>query len=260
MKVAILCGGFGTRIRDVSDEVPKPMIPVGRLPILWHLMKYYASFGHTDFILCLGYKGQVIRDFFLNYEANTRDFTISLGDEDQIEFHTRHSESNWKITFAETGPDSLTGTRIKRIDKYLLGESNFMLTYGDGLSTVDLSALETFHVQKDRVLTVTGVRPPSRFGELVAGNDGLISEFNEKPQAADGRISGGFFVCKSEIFKYLNNSEDLVFEQGPMKTLVKDRQAVVFEHDGFWQCMDTNRDWQYLNELVSTGKAPWINW
>jgi len=260
MRVVILCGGFGTRIRDVSDEVPKPMIPVGRLPILWHLMKYYASFGHTDFILCLGYKGQVIKDFFLNYEANTRDFTITLGGESQIEFHTRHSEPNWKITLAETGLDSLTGTRIKKIEKYLAGESNFMLTYGDGLSTVDLAALEKFHVQKDRVLTVTGVRPPSRFGELVAGNDGLISEFNEKPQAADGRISGGFFVCKSEIFKYLNDREDLVFEQGPMKTLVSDKQAVVFEHDEFWQCMDTNRDWQYLNELVSTGKAPWINW
>jgi glucose-1-phosphate cytidylyltransferase len=260
MKTVILCGGYGTRIRDLSDNLPKPMIPVGRYPILWHLMKYYAAFGHKDFILCLGYKGQVIKDFFLNYEAQTRDCTVTLGAKRSVEFHTNHEEADWRVTLAETGLDAMTGARVRKIRHYLGDDEHFMLTYGDGLSTVDLHRLLEFHKQHGRIVTITGVRPPGRFGELMADQKGLVTEFNEKPQATGGRISGGFFVCRRALFDYLDDREDLVLEQEPMRALVRDRQLAVYEHDGFWQCMDTNRDWQYLNKVIEDGRAPWVTW
>jgi len=259
MKVVILCGGYGTRIRDVTENIPKPMITIGRLPILWHIMKYYASFGHREFILCLGYKSSVIKDFFLNYDAHTKDFTIELGRKDEIIFHTDHDELNWKVTLAETGVEAMTGARIKRIQKYITEDEKFMLTYGDGVGDVNLDALIHFHQGHGRCLTVTGVRPPGRFGELVH-LDGVITEFNEKPQATGGRISGGFFVANSNIFDYLIDDEKLVFEQEPLRNLVKDRQIMVFEHDGFWQPMDTSREYQLLNSLYSRGDAPWVRW
>lgn len=258
MKVVILCGGYGTRIRDVAEDIPKPMMPIGRYPILWHIMKYYASHGHRDFVLCLGYKGHVIKDFFLNYEARTNDFTIALGRRDEISFHSEHSEADWRVTLAETGLDAMTGARIHRIRKYVADE-DFMLTYGDGVGDIDIDTLTRFHAGHGRVLTVTGVRPPGRFGELVH-EDGVIAEFNEKPQATGGRISGGFFVATSKIFDYLSDDEDLVFEQQPMRSLVGDRQVMVFEHDGFWQPMDTSREYQLLNSLYNKGKAPWVRW
>lgn len=258
MKVVILCGGFGTRIRDVADNVPKPMIPIGRYPVLWHIMKSYSSWGYKDFVLCLGYKGEVLKDFFLNYEAATRDFTISLGRHRNIEFHTAHDESDWTVTLADTGSAAMTGARIRRIRKYIGDDENFLLTYGDGVADVDLDRLVAFHREHGRVLTVTGVRPPGRFGELMADSHGLVTEFNEKPQATGGRISGGYFVCRRELFDYLGDREDLTFEQEPMRALVKDRQLAVYEHDGFWQCMDTYRDWQYLNGLWEAGDAPWV--
>lgn len=256
MKVVILCGGYGTRIRDVSDNIPKPMIPIGRFPILWHIMKYYASYGHRDFVLCLGYKSHVIKDFFLNYEAHTKDFTIDLGRKDSITFHNNHGESDWRVTLAETGLEAMTGARIKRIQQYV-GDEDFMLTYGDGVGNVDLDALHAYHCGHGRALTVTGVRPPGRFGELIH-SDGVITEFNEKPQAAGGRISGGYFVATSKIFNYLSDDEDLVFEQQPMRDVVADRQLMVFEHDGFWQPMDTSREYQLLNSLYDKGEAPWV--
>jgi glucose-1-phosphate cytidylyltransferase len=260
LKVVILCGGYGTRIRDVADNIPKPMIPVGRYPILWHIMKYYAQNQHKDFVLCLGYKSDVIKDFFLNYEALTRDFTISLGGSKAIEFHTKHDESDWQITLAETGLNAMTGARIKRVKKYVGDEENFMLTYGDGLGDVDIDKLLEFHKSHGKILTVTGVRPPGRFGELRADSSGQITEFNEKPQATGGRISGGFFVCRKEIFEYLDEREDLVFEQEPMRRLVEAGQMMVYEHDGFWQPMDTNREFQLLNSLYEQGEAPWVIW
>lgn len=258
MRVVILCGGYGTRIRDVADNIPKPMIPIGRFPILWHIMKYYASYGHRDFVLCLGYKSHVIKDFFLNYEAHTKDFTIDLGRKGEITFHTDHDESDWKVTLAETGIEAMTGARIKRIHKYV-GDEDFMLTYGDGVGDIDLDALLKYHQGHGRALTVTGVRPPGRFGELVH-NDGVITEFNEKPQAAGGRISGGFFVATPKIFDYLEDDDSLVFEQRPMRALVAGRQLMVFEHDGFWQPMDTSREYQLLNSLYHEGRAPWVRW
>jgi glucose-1-phosphate cytidylyltransferase len=256
MKVIILCGGFGTRIRDVADNIPKPMIPIGRNPILWHIMKYYASYGHKDFILCLGYKGQVIKDFFLNYEAHTKDFTIELGRTGAIQYHTDHDESDWRVTLADTGLEAMTGARIAKVRKYI-GDEDFMLTYGDGVGDIDLEQLLSFHRNHGKALTVTGVRPPGRFGELMA-EKGQVVEFNEKPQATGGRISGGFFVASPKLFSYLDDREDLVFEKGPMRKLVSDGQMMVFEHDGFWQPMDTNREYQILNSLYEEGSAPWV--
>jgi glucose-1-phosphate cytidylyltransferase len=260
LKVVILCGGYGTRIRDVADNIPKPMIPVGRFPILWHIMKYYACYGHKDFVLCLGYKSQAIKDFFLNYEAHIKDFTIDLGGKAAVQFHTDHSESDWRVTLAETGLNALTGARVRRAQKYLGDEDSFMLTYGDGVGDVDLDRLLAFHNSHGKALTVTGVRPPGRFGELLNDANGKVIEFNEKPQATGGRISGGFFVCRKELFDYLDDREDLMFEKEPMARLVKDGQLMVFEHDGFWQPMDTHREYQLLNDLFESGKAPWVKW
>ena len=260
MKTVILCGGYGTRIRDVSDDLPKPMIPIGGLPILWHVMKYYASYSFKDFVLCLGYKGRAIKDFFLNYEAYTRDCRVTLGRNQSIEFHTNHEETDWRITLAETGLETMTGGRVRKIQKYISNDEHFLLTYGDGVSNVDLNALLEFHQHHGRILTVTGVRPLGRFGEIMADEEGLVTEFNEKPQATEGRISGGFFVCRRELFDYLDDRDNLVFEQEPMKALVRDRQLAVYEHDDFWQCMDTYRDWQFLNKLLEQEQAPWVIW
>lgn len=260
MKVVILCGGQGTRIRDVSDSIPKPMIPIGDFPILWHLMKYYAAWGHKQFILCLGYKGQVIKDFFLNYEAHTNDFTLTLGRNKSIEYHDEHAESDWKVTLADTGLNAMTGARVKKVQRHLAGEQDFMLTYGDGVGDIDLDKLLAFHRSHGKVLTVTGVRPPGRFGELMGDATGKVTEFNEKPQASGGRISGGFFVCRGKIFDYLDDREDLVFEVEPMQKLVRDGQMMVYEHDGFWQPMDTYRDYLYLNRLWDKEGAPWMKW
>jgi glucose-1-phosphate cytidylyltransferase len=258
MKVVILAGGYGTRIRDVANNIPKPMIPIGPYPILWHIMKTYAYFGHKDFIVCLGYKGEIIKEFFLNYEARTKDFTISLGKKDAIDFHTDHDESDWNVTLADTGLKSMTGARISRIKNYV-GNEDFMLTYGDGVGDVDIEALLEFHRSHGKALTVTGVRPPGRFGELV-NVDGCVTEFNEKPQATGGRISGGYFIANSRIFDYLNDDEDLVFEEEPMRKLVADGELMVYEHDKFWQPMDTSREYSLLNELYNKGAAPWVKW
>lgn len=260
MKVVILCGGMGTRIRDVADNIPKPMISVGSYPILWHIMKYYSLFGHNEFILCLGYQGKVIKDFFLNYKVNTSDFTIKLGSQEPVHFHNKIDEKDWKITFAETGEKSMTGARIRKIEKYIENDQTFMLTYGDGLSDIDINQLIGFHQNHDRILTLTGVRPAGRFGEIKCTNEGVISEFNEKPQAAEGRINGGFFVCNRRLFDYLNGNDDLIFEKEPMMKLVKDQQLMQFNHDGFWQPMDTLREYVLLNSLYNGNNAPWKKW
>lgn len=259
MKIVILAGGFGTRIRDVAEDIPKPMIPIGPYPILWHIMKYYASFGHHDFVLCLGHKGNAIREFFLNYEAYTRDVTLELGKFAAVSFHNSHAESNWKVTLANTGLNAMTGARISRIARYI-DDDDFMLTYGDGVCDVNLDALIDFHKSHGKVLTVTGVRPPGRFGELGYSTEGLVTEFNEKPQATGGRISGGYFVASRRLFNYLGENEDLVFEQEPMRRLVMEKNLMVFEHDGFWQPMDTSREYVFLNEIYSRGEAPWARW
>jgi len=257
VKVVILAGGYGTRIRDVAEDIPKPMIPIGPYPILWHIMKTYSKFGITDFIICLGYRGQVIKDFFLNYEAFTRDFTISLGDKGEVVYHNKHDEHNWNITLADTGLRSMTGSRISRIKKYLNNE-DFMITYGDGVSDINIDKLINFHNSHNKLLTVTGVRPPGRFGEMNSDSSGEVLEFNEKPQAHAGRISGGYFVASPKLFDYLDGDESLVFEQEPLSKIVKDKELMMYRHDGFWQPMDTSREYQLLNSLYDSGKAPWI--
>lgn len=258
MKTVILCGGFGTRIKNTTEDVPKPMNLIGNYPILWHIMKYYAYWGHKEFILCLGYKGNVIKDFFLNYEAHTRDCTITLGKNKSIVYHDNSSESGWQVTLVDTGLKAMTGARIKRIQKYLLAEENFMLTYGDGVGNIDLEKLVQFHLSHKKILTVTGVRPPGRFGELNTNSNNTVVGFNEKTQTASGRISGGFFVCRKELFNYLDDREDLVFEQEPIKNVVKEKQLMMYEHGGFWQPMDTYRDYLLLNTLYDKGEAPWV--
>jgi len=258
MKVVILAGGFGTRIRDVAEDIPKPMIPIGPYPILWHIMKYYSSFGLKDFVLCLGYKGNVIRDFFLNYEAYTRDITLKLGNAKEMIYHNTHSEADWSVTLVDTGLNTMTGARIKRIKRYIQEDEDFMITYGDGVGDINLEQLYSYHKQHGKILTVTGVRPPGRFGELASDQNGLVVEFNEKPQATGGRISGGYFIANRRIFDYLSDDDNLVFEQDPMRSLVSEGNLMVFKHDGFWQPMDTSREYQALNELYVKGNAPWV--
>ncbi|MCX6123234.1 MAG: glucose-1-phosphate cytidylyltransferase, partial [Proteobacteria bacterium] len=242
----------------VSDSIPKPMINIGPYPILWHIMNHYASFGHKEFILCLGYKSDVIKDFFLNLRAHTSDLSIDFATGTNT-YHTDLGRVDWNVTLAETGLNTMTGGRIKRIAKYLKPNETFMLTYGDGVGNVDLDRLVAFHKTNKKVLTVTGVRPPGRFGELMANSTGLVEEFNEKPQSTGGRISGGFFVCESKLMDYIPDTESCVFEQDPVRSMVRDRQMMIYEHDGFWQPMDTHREYSLLNELYAKGSAPWIH-
>ncbi len=260
MKVVILCGGKGTRIRDVAEDIPKPMIRIGNMPILWHIMKYYSHWNYKDFVLCLGYKGNIIKDFYLNYHLLIKDFTITLGPEKKIAFHDDCNDLDWRITLAETGLEAGTGARVYRCGKYLGQEENFMLTYGDGVGNIDLDKLMAFHQSHGKIMTVTGVRPPGRFGELMSDPHGMVLEFNEKPQATGGLISGGFFVCRKEIFSYLNDQEGLTLELEPMMQLVRDGQMMVYAHEGFWHPMDTYRDYLLLNNIWNKGKADWQVW
>jgi len=259
MKTVILCGGQGTRIRDVAADLPKPMISIGRFPILWHIMKGYARWGYTEFVLCLGYQSAVIKDFFLNYQLRTSDVTIRLGRNPSLECLTNHADEDWKVTLAETGLNALTGARVRRVRRYVEKDEHFMLTYGDGVGDVDIGSLVEFHKRHGKVMTVTGVRPPGRFGELEIDSERVVG-FNEKPQASAGRISGGFFVCSRRVFDYLDDRENLMLEADPMQQLVKCDQLMVFNHDGFWHPMDTARDYKLLNELWDAGKAPWKTW
>ena len=256
----ILCGGQGSRLREETEVRPKPMVEIGGRPILWHIMKLYASFGFKDFILCLGYKGHVIRDYFLNYKAYNADLTVRLGTPDAVEYHNRHDEEDWRVTLVETGQGSQTGARVARAAPYVDGP-RFCLTYGDGLGDVDIAALLRFHAGHGKLGTVTGVRPPGRFGELRLERDGRATEFNEKPQVTEGFINGGFFVFEREFFdKYLATDEDLVLERAPLQRLARDGELMVFVHEGFWQPMDTYRELTLLDELWKSGRAPWKVW
>ena len=257
MKTVLLCGGFGTRIRDVADDIPKPLIKVGQMPILWHLMSYYASFGYCEFVLCLGYKSETIVDFFRGQSG----LVESLGDQPELaniyKFSGLIGGVECGVTMADTGLEAMTGARLRKV-KPLVGEETFMLSYGDGLSDINIEKLVAHHQSGKKLLTVTGVRPPSRFGELQVDDKNNVTGFNEKPQASGGRISGGFFVCEPGVFKYLENREDLVFEKEPIQAIVRDQQMDMYAHDEFWQCMDTYRDWELLNQMFKSGKAPWV--
>ena len=222
-------------------------------------MRYYSHWGFNDFVLCVGYKSGIIKDFFLNYKNYSSDFTVSFKNGGTTIYHKSSEDLDWTVTIAETGLEAMTGARIRKVRHYVEDCESFMLTYGDGLGDIDLLALKAFHQSHGKILTVTGVRPPGRFGELMS-ELGVVSEFNEKPQATGGRISGGFFVARQELFNYLPGGDSLVFEQEPMKCLVVDKELMMYDHDGFWQPMDTYREFKLLNELNEQKKAPWIKW
>jgi glucose-1-phosphate cytidylyltransferase len=258
MQVVILCGGKGTRLREETEYRPKPMVPIGDRPILWHIMKIYARHGHKDFILCLGYKGDVIKDFFLRYQQLASDFTLNLRDPSHVTCHNPEDSEDWNVTLANTGEDTMTGGRVKRIERYIKGDT-FMLTYGDGVGNVDIEALLKFHRSHGKLATVTGVRPPGRFGEMVM-RDALVTEFNEKPQASGGRINGGFFIFSRGVFEHLSADAGSILEQEPLRKLCALGQLVCFPHDGFWQPMDTFREFESLNSLWRSNQAPWKVW
>ncbi|MGC4118182.1 MAG: glucose-1-phosphate cytidylyltransferase [Myxococcales bacterium] len=260
MKAVILCGGQGTRIRDANELLPKPMLPIGGKPIVWHIMKTYAAFGIREFVLCLGYKGWLIKEFFLNYQAKTSDVTVTLGKQDSIEFSGSYPEEDWRVTLAETGEETQTGGRLAAIRRYVEGDQSFMVTYGDGVADIDIGKLLKIHLKHERIATVTAVRPPGRFGELRI-ETGLVREFNEKPQTGEGFINGGFFVFDGrKIWEYLKDGPKTILEHEPLRCLARDGQLVAFEHTGFWQPMDTAREYGLLNDLWSKGAAPWKRW
>ena len=258
MKAVILCGGRGSRIRDASELLPKPMLPIGGKPILWHIMKTYAHHGIEQFVLCLGYRGWVIKEFFLNYAAMTSDIVVQLGSTRRaVTIGENIAEETWSVTLAETGESTDTGGRIRAIRRYVEEDDVFLLTYGDGVADVDLRALLEFHRAHGKIATVTAVRPPGRFGELGIAGD-TVNEFNEKPQASGGFINGGFFVCDARrIWDYV---EDGPFELAPMQRLAADGQLAAYRHTGFWQPMDTLREYTMLNDMWDSGAAPWRVW
>ena len=258
MKVVILCGGRGTRFREETEHRPKPMVDIGGKPILWHIMKHFAHHGLKDFVLCLGYKGERIKEYFLHYEAMNSDLTVTLGRGGSVALESRHAEDGWKITLADTGLDSLTGARVKRVARYL-ENGPFMLTYGDGVSDVDIGKLLAFHKASGTIGTVTGVSPPGRFGELSLHGD-RVTSFTEKPEVGGGFINGGFFVFERAFLDYLSADESCILEREPLERLSRDGQLSVFRHPGFWQCIDTYRDYSLVSDLWSSGKAPWKTW
>jgi len=257
MKVIILAGGWGTRLGHYSELIPKPMVHVGSRPILWHIMKNYSYYGFNDFVIALGVKGHIIKEYFYNFEALNNDFTIDLSSE-RIKYHNKHDESTWKVTLVDTGQDTLKGGRIKRIEKYLDNETN-MLTYGDGLSDVNINKLLDFHNSHGKTITFTGVHPTGRFGEFEEKNGKVIS-FNEKPVKGKTYINGGFMVFNNSLLDLLTVDEDCDFEFNVLEKLAKKDEVMSFKHDGFWGCMDHQRDVQYLNKLWNEGKASWKVW
>jgi len=258
MKVVILCGGLGTRLREETEFRPKPMVEIGGKPILWHIMKIYSHYGIKDFVLSLGYKGEMIKEYFYHYEILNNDFTIELGNKKNIEIHSNNAEKGWCITLADTGDKALKGARLKRVQQYV-DDDTFMLTYGDGVADVDINALLAFHEKHGKLATVTGINPASRFGELkIKGNQ--VESFSEKPRNGDGLINGGFFVFNKGIFDYLSADENCDLEIGPLEKIADEGQLMVYKHRGSWACMDTIRDMEYLNKLWAEGRAEWKVW
>lgn len=262
MKAFILCGGQGTRLREHTETKPKPMVEIGGRPILWHIMKTYAHYGIRDFVLCLGYKGEVIRDYFLNYEARASDVTVTLGSKRDVVVHQPlHDEEGWRVTLADTGVDAYTGARIRRAaERHLGDDQEFCITYGDGVIDADLNKLLAFHRAHKGLATVTAVRPPSRFGELRADPSGRAQQFEEKPQVSAGMINGGYLVVRRGFLNYLSDSPKCSLEADALEAASRDHQLYVFEHAGYWQCMDTHRDWMHLEESWNKGHAPWAVW
>jgi glucose-1-phosphate cytidylyltransferase len=259
MQTVILCGGLGTRLREETEYRPKPMVQIGNKPILWHIMKTYAHYGHNEFVLTLGYKGDMIKEYFLHYEAMNNDLILELGKPDSICMHNCHNEAGWKITLSNTGEQTLKGGRLKRVEKYIHGDT-FMLTYGDGVANVDINKLLEFHHSHGKMATVTGVNPIARFGELKVEGE-QVKSFLEKPQVADGGlISGGFFVFNRKLFDYLTPDEDCDLEYGALETIAEQNELMVYVHRDFWYCMDTLRDMEKLDAMWKKNQAPWKVW
>jgi glucose-1-phosphate cytidylyltransferase len=252
MKVVILAGGFGTRLSELTQLIPKPMVPIGGKPILWHIMNHYAYFGHKDFYIALGYKAEVIREFFLNYTALTSDFSIDLGN-GALTLHNKE-RLDWKVTLVDTGKDSMTGGRLKRM-KNFLGNERFLLTYGDGLSNVNLNNLIKFHHEHNKMVTLTSVRPNARFGEITFNDSNCVTAFEEKPQLHDGWINGGYFVMEPSFIDTIDGDSTML-ERAPLEMATKNKQLMAYKHEGFWQCMDNKRDLENL-ELLWTSNPPW---
>jgi glucose-1-phosphate cytidylyltransferase len=257
MKVVILAGGLGTRISEESHLRPKPMIEIGEQPILWHIMKLYSHFGFNEFIICCGYKQHIIKEYFADYYLHRSDITFDFSNSGETQIHHNSSEP-WVVTVVDTGLNTMTGGRVKRIEKYI-GDNTFMLTYGDGVCNVDLRKLLEFHQQHGRGATITAIRPTGRFGVLDVDQTGLIHSFMEKPEDSGGWINGGFMVLEPRIFDLIDNDETIL-EKEPLEALARSDQMMAYQHDGFWQCMDTQRDKQMLEALWASGETPWKVW
>jgi glucose-1-phosphate cytidylyltransferase len=260
MKVIILCGGRGARLQDEAQYRPKPMLPIGNRPILWHIMKSYAHYGHKEFILCLGFKGDMIREYFRNYLWNICDTSLRLGREPEMQFHTRHGEEDWTITLAETGEDSKNGYRIRLAEKYLGEDKTFLLAYGDCVGDVDINSSIAFHEKSGRICTMTAVHPPARFSQLDFDESGRSLGFNKRPQVVGDYINGGYMVCDRRLLEYLPDDPSTVLEEGPVDRLTSEGQLSVFQHEGFWQPVDTFQELALLETLWEQGKAPWKVW
>lgn len=258
MKIVILCGGLGARLREETEFRPKPMVNIGDRPILWHIMKTYSNYGYNDFILALGYKGGMIKDYFYHYELMNHAVTIKLGHPRELHVHQCHDEVGWQITMIETGENALKGGRLKRLEKYIDGDL-FMMTYGDGVANIDINDLLAFHSKHGKLATVTGINPASRFGELKINED-HVESFSEKPETGSAVINGGFFVFNRKIFDYLSDDDNCDLEIGPLEKIAKMGQLMVYKHTGFWSCMDTLRDMDFLNKLWYENKAEWKVW
>lgn len=256
MKVLILAGGLGSRLSEETSLKPKPMVELGGKPILWHIMKIYASYGFNEFVILCGYRGYMIKSYFANYYRHMADMTVDMAN-NTIEYHKNHSEP-WKVTMVDTGLDTMTGGRIKRVQEYV-GNEPFMLTYGDGVGDVDIKQLFEFHKKHGKFITMTSVLPEGRFGALDINDSSMVKSFQEKPKGDGSWINGGFFVCQPEVFNYIEGDKT-IFEKDPLENLAKDNQLYTFKHNGFWKPMDTQRDKNQLEELIENKKAPWIHW
>jgi glucose-1-phosphate cytidylyltransferase len=256
MKVVLLAGGLGTRLSEETVVKPKPMVEIGGRPILWHIMKLYSQGGFKDFIVCLGYKGYYIKEWFANYFLHNSDITINLKN-NKMQIHDTHGE-DWNITLVDTGYRTMTGGRVKKIEKYI-EDDRFMLTYGDGLTDMDMNTLIKYHKEKKRIATLTSVQPPGRFGSIETEN-GIVKVFQEKPKGDKSWINAGFFVMEKTVFDYIENKEDEILERSPLERLCADNQLSAYRHHGFWKPMDTLRDKVALNEMWDNGKAPWKTW
>ncbi|WP_129409201.1 glucose-1-phosphate cytidylyltransferase [Marinitoga lauensis] len=256
MKVVILAGGYGTRLEEETTRIPKPMIQIGRKPILWHIMKIYSYYGYNDFIICLGYKGYIIKEYFMNYHKHMSDMTIDLSN-GNIEIHNSYTE-NWKVTLVDTGLDTMTGGRIKKVRKYI-GNETFMLTYGDGVGDVNIKKLVEFHRSHGRLATITVTQPIGRFGVLDIEENNVVKSFIEKPKSDKSKINAGFFVLEPEVIDYIDD-EYTAWENGPLERLAKEKNLMAYQHEGFWKPMDTLRDKHELENLWNFGKAPWKIW